>query len=129
MTLGSEFREAAQEMIYEFAFENGLCTYRHKTGESYDASTGVHTPVYQDEQYYIVFDEIDSGLYSSGASYDADYINSHMLAMIAGADLELDVSDEDLIVSEGKTFKVTYWETDMYEALYSIHVPRLPEDE
>lgn len=128
MTIGADFRTDAQALIKFFAEENGLTTYSHKTGQAYNAVTGTNTPTYGDESYYIAFDEIRDGVTPEGNTLSAEYLLNHMQALIAGIDLQYVVSEGDLITLDGEKHKVVYWHTDMYEALYTIHINRKPEN-
>lgn len=125
MTIGSDFRSDAQEIIYEFSVENGKNTYSHDLGRTYNTSTGIKTPSYQDHEYYIAFDEIMDGV-GSESTLNAEYLQNHMQALIAGADLLIEVTEGDLITLDGEKHKVVYWETDMYKALYTLHITRKP---
>lgn len=128
MSIGSDFRADAQELIKFFAQENGTSTYSHKTGQSYDTTLGTNTNTYSDQEYYIAFDEIRDGVTLEGTPLTSEYLKNHMQALIAGADLIEDVGVGDLVEYQGNSYKVVYWVADMYEALYTIHIPRKPEN-
>lgn len=127
MTIGEEFRQDAKDIIYDFAVENGLTTYTHKTGQTYDTSTGVKSDVTSVQQYYVAFDEIRDGVNGDGQALSGEYLRNHMLAMVAGVDLLDEIRVGDLVTIDGEQHKVVYWHTDMYEALYTLHIARKPE--
>jgi len=134
MTKGDKFRLKASQIIAKFAAENGLSTYQETTTDpasTYDAETGVNTPVNSPHQCYMVFDEIAAEMARTGNStpLDPKYLLESKLCLIAGMDISVEPKEDGFIIPAGSTtrHKINKVITDMYKALYILYINRKPE--
>lgn len=133
MGYSDKFRLKAQQIILKFTEELGKSKYYLKLDTStYDPETGEQTDNYQENDLYIAFDESLVGLFSNKSlvtNPENELLKETKLAFIAGLDVSFEPKADDLIqpVGDTKRYRIKHVEKDMYKALYTCFVSRIPE--
>lgn len=118
MSLETEFRLAAQELVAEFSV--GTHTLR-RPNSSYNTTTGAVTSINSDTTAPAVQSEI-----SVRAVEDASYARDHFKVIVAGLDItpfEPVVTDQ-VVTPAATTHEIMRVKTDQYKAAYILYVKR-----
>lgn len=115
-----------KELIQFFGEKFGYSTFRSKTGESYNPTTGTNTPVYADSQAYMAGDEMMGGLLAS--RYSQEYQQENMLVYVHGDDIPKPQAG-DVVQPAWLTtsHKVIHADGDMFTIAWILHVQRKAE--
>lgn len=114
------------DLIKFFGEKFGYSTFRSKTGEAYNPTTGTNTPVYADSQAYMAGDEMMGGLL--GARYDQAYQQENMLIYVHGDDVPKPKAGDLIEPAWLETsHKVIHADGDMFTIAWICHVQRKAE--
>lgn len=133
MTLGSEFRETATELIEEFAGELGKGVFKSLVKDpltSYDPETGVYTGSFTPIDTYMAGDKLTELLQQTATlEYRRELLTENSLVYIAGDHITGVKPKEGDIVEppwSSHGFRVTHVDGDMYKALWILYVTLKP---
>lgn len=114
------------DLIKFFGEKFGKSTFKSKTGEAYNPTTGTNTPVYDDSQAYMAGDEMIGGLL--GLKYSQEYQQENMIIYVHGDDVPTP-KPGDLISPAwlDGSHQVIHVDGDMYSIAWICHVKRKAE--
>jgi hypothetical protein len=130
MSFGSDMRDLASELCFDFAGEKGKSTLYKLTGESYNTASGKILPTYELHFAYMPEEEIIIGSAVAQSGVPFEFTSDHRKITVAGKDLTVKPAMGDLIQAPDTLVghQVVHFDVDMYEAAFVLYVLKAPSE-